>query len=87
MKKYIVIEIQTNTDGTIGNLVSAYDTRNEAESHYHSVLASAAVSTLPVHSAVILTSEGRTICSQCYKHVEEPTAPEYIEFHDTTGEE
>ena len=66
--KYIVIEIQTNTDGTVGNIVSSYDTRNEAESHYHSVLASAAVSALPEHSAVMITSEGKMCCSQCYKH-------------------
>jgi hypothetical protein len=85
--KYITIEIQTNADGSVGNLVYAFDSRNEAESKYHAILASAAISTLPEHSAIIITSEGKALCSQCYKHIEEPTVPEYIEFHDTTGEE
>lgn len=66
--KYIVIELQTNTDGTVGNLVWAYDTRQLAEQKYFLVLSAAAVSALPVHAAVLLTSEGRMIYSQCFKH-------------------
>lgn len=66
--QYIVIEIQTNADGTVGNLVYSYTDRNEAERQYHLILASAAVSELPAHSAVMLTNDGRCIMSQCYKH-------------------
>ena len=66
--KFIVIELQTNGDGTVGNLVTAHDTRNEAESAYHSVLAAAAISALPRHAAVLLTSEGTLIDSRCYEH-------------------
>lgn len=66
--KYIVIEIQTNADGTVGNLVWSYDTRNLAEQQYFLVLSSAAVSDLPVHAAVLMTSEGHTIYTQCFKH-------------------
>lgn len=69
--KYIVIELQTNTDGTVGNLVYAYDDRLQAEQKYHLILASAAVSALPSHAAVILTSDGRMVASQCYRHGEE----------------
>ena len=47
---YLVIEIQTNTDGTVGNLISAYTERNLAEQKYYTVLAAAAVSTLPTHA-------------------------------------
>ena len=65
---YIVVELQTSTDGTVANLVTAYTDRNEAEQKYHLVLSSAAVSTLPAHAAVLLTSDGRTLASQCYKH-------------------
>lgn len=68
---YIVIELQTNTDGTVSNLVYAYTDRNEAEQKYHLVLSSAAVSSLPAHAAVLLTSDGRMLASQCYRHVEE----------------
>lgn len=66
--KYIVIEIQTNVDGTVGNLVYSYDNRNDAESKYHAVLSAAAISTLPVHSATLLTNEGFTLANECYKH-------------------
>lgn len=68
---YIVIELQTNNDGVVGNLVYSYTDRNQAEQKYHLVLASAAVSTLPAYAAVLMTSDGRTLASQCYKHVEE----------------
>ena len=68
---YIVIEIQTNSDGTVGNLVNAYADRMQAEQQYHTVLASAAVSALPVHAAVLLTNDGRLIASQAYHHGED----------------
>lgn len=66
--KYLVIEIQTNADGTVGNIVTAHDTRNAAESAYHSVLASAAISQLPMHAASLLASDGTLIDSRCYEH-------------------
>ena len=67
---YIVIELQTSSDGTVGNLVYSYTDRNQAEQKYHLVLASAAVSQLPAYAAVLLTSDGRMIASQCYRHEE-----------------
>ena len=69
--KYIVIELQTNQDGTVGNLVYSYDDRLQAERQYHLILASAAVSELPTHAATILTSDGRLVANQCYRHPEE----------------
>ena len=66
--KYLVLEIQTNADGTVGNLVTAYDTRNEAESAYHTVLAAAALSSIPCHAAVLLTSEGFTLEYRKYEN-------------------
>ena len=66
--KYIVIELQTNSDGTVGNIVTAYDSRDEAESHYHTVLAAAALSTLPTHAAVLMASDGGYIDAKCYRH-------------------
>ena len=68
---FIVIELQTNNDGTVSNLVYAYTDRNEAEQKYHLILSSAAVSALPAHAAVLLTGDGRMIASQCYRHEEE----------------
>lgn len=68
---YIVIEIQTNADGTVGNIVTKYDNLPEAEAKWHSILAFAATSTLPVHSAVILDSDGMTMAQRSYRHKQE----------------
>ena len=51
--KYIVIELQTATDGSVANIVTVKDTRNEADSTFHSILAAAALSNLPSHAAVL----------------------------------
>ena len=66
--KFIVFEIQTNQDTTIGTLVNAYDDRNQAEQKYHLVLSSAAVASLPAHAAVLMTSEGQVIERKVYHH-------------------
>ena len=59
-------------------------TRLKAESKYHEVLAAAAISELQSHSATLLTADGRSIMSQCYKHAlpaqeeEETEEPEEV---------
>lgn len=79
MNQFYIIEIQQYANGEFGHIVHfAYDenattARLKAESKYHEVLASAAISELPQHSATLLTSDGRAVMSQCYKHVIEPT--------------
>ena len=65
--KYIVLELQTNTDGSVGTLINSYDEQPQAESKYHSVLAAAAVSTIPCHACVLLASDGRQLESKAYK--------------------
>ena len=65
---YLVLEIQTNTDGTVGNLISSYTERNLAEQKYYTVLASAAVSTLPIHAVALLTNDGQPIMHAVYRH-------------------
>lgn len=67
---FIVIEIQK--DVTAATLVSTHDTRNEAENKYHTVLAYAAVSSLPKHSAVLMDENGITLKHESYFHEEEP---------------
>jgi hypothetical protein len=75
--KYLVIEIQTNTDGKIGILTFSYDDRNEAESKYHAVLAAAAISALPMHTCDLIQADGILLARQSYVHEqaaeEEPT--------------
>lgn len=66
--KYIVVELQKTSEGVVGNSVFAFDTLAEAEAKYHLVLSYAAVSTLPVHSAVLVSEEGFPVAYKCYKH-------------------
>ena len=66
--KYIVIEMQKNAEGMVSNLVTAHDTLAEAESKFYTILASAAINDVPVHSAIIVSEEGFPVKHQCYKH-------------------
>lgn len=65
---YIVIELQKNKDGVVSNIVTDHASMAEAESKYHSILAAAAVSKVPVHSAIIVSEEAFPVKNQCYKH-------------------
>ena len=67
---YIVIEIQAD-DSTAATIVNNYTDRNLAEQKYHNVLAAAAVSAVPVHSAVMLSGDGTRIKGETYRHSEE----------------
>lgn len=69
---YIILETQTNKDGTLATLVTSYEDKNQAESKYHQVLSAAAISTLPRHSAFMLTDDGYTVKSECYMYEEAP---------------
>ena len=70
---FIILELQINSDGSVGSLVNKRDTRDEADSVYHSILAAASVSNIPVHSAVLLTADGRFVASETHRH--DDTAP------------
>ena len=66
--KYIVLEIQTNADGSVGTLTYAFDDQNQAESKYHQVLAAGAISELPMHSAILITNDCTMLKSDVYYH-------------------
>lgn len=66
--KYIVIELQKNSDGSVGNLVYAFNTKAQAESKYYSVLSAAAVSTVPVHSAILIQEDAMPIAFKSFTH-------------------
>lgn len=72
--RYVVVELQTNTDGVVGNIVNAYDSIAEAEACYHTILAAAALSTLPKHAAIMFSNEGFPLKHECYTHVVESEA-------------
>ena len=63
---YIIMEIQNN--GSVSTLVDQFEDKNQAEAKFHTVLAAAAVSDVPVHSAVLMTDDGIWLRSECYKH-------------------
>ena len=63
---FIVMEIQKS--GSVATIVTPYETRNEAENKYHSILAYAAISDIPKHSAVLLNEEGEYIKHECFEH-------------------
>lgn len=77
MNQFYIIELQQYTTGEWGHIVHfAYDedpekARLKAESKYHEVLAAAAISELPSHSATLLGSDGRAIMNQRYLHITE----------------
>ena len=65
--KYIVIEIQKASDGSIGvPPINTYDSFFDAISRYHTILAAAAVSNVPVHTAVVLNQVGQQIAMDSY---------------------
>lgn len=66
---FIVMELQTNADGQLGNIITTHTDQAEAESKYYQILSYAAVSDVPIHTAMIITSEGLTLKSDCYQHV------------------
>ena len=65
---YIINEYQT-TNGTtaIVTPVTKVDL-HEAESAYHSKLASAAISNVEIHSVTLETEDGFQLKRECYKH-------------------
>lgn len=63
---YIVMEIQTNASGEVATLINQYEALNNAESKFHQILASASVSDIPVHTAVLMDEKGKTYRAEYY---------------------
>ena len=69
---YIVLEIQTMGVGQVAVLTPIIKaSRDEAESAFHSILSYAAVSSIPMHAAVLMTNEGVVIDRKAYVHEEQ----------------
>lgn len=66
---YIVMEIQANDLNTAVVPPITYTNLYEAESKFHQILASAAVSAVEEHTAVLLTSGGQVLRTECYHHI------------------
>lgn len=87
MTQYYIIELQKYADGSFGDIKHiAYDedpakARLKGESKFYEILSAAAISELPVHAAIMFTSDGVPVMHQKYTHVVvqeevEPEAPE-----------
>lgn len=85
MTQYYIIEIQQNKAGEYGHIVHyVFDenpdtARLKAESKYHEILASAAISETMKHSAIIISDEAFPVIFQCYKHTFEESEVETAE--------
>lgn len=69
---YFIIELQVNGNNG-ANIIKTVDTYEQAMSTYHTVLASASISSVNKHSCVVLDDEGRHISRECYVHIKEST--------------
>ena len=66
---YIILEIQEQTaGGTPATITYIESTLNEAMSKYHDILHYAAVSELFRHSVVVMTTDGKYVARESYKH-------------------
>lgn len=67
---YIVLEVQKYLDGTgaIVNPIPTFDTLPEAESCWHSKLAAACISPVPIHTVILMDDDANTIRRETYLH-------------------
>lgn len=66
--KYLVLEIQVNSNGSVGNIVNAYETFETAESAFHQIVSFAVISNLPKHTVVLLDDNGAVYDVKSYIH-------------------
>lgn len=65
---FFVIELQRTDSDNVPYLITAHKTKDEAEQKYHLVLSAAAVSEVPIHSAVMIDDSGISIKNETYVH-------------------
>lgn len=71
---YYVIELQTNADGTTGNLVYAYNNRADADDKFLATAWAAVKSAVMIHAVAMIDSHGRQVREpECYVHPVEVT--------------
>ena len=68
MNNFYVIEIQTNHDGTSGNLITGYADKNTSEDAFCQVRQSANDSTVMIHTVLWIDNRGKVLESACYVH-------------------
>lgn len=73
---YVVLEMQTYADGTTASLVDSFADKKLAEQKYHTALSYAAVSGLPMHTVMMVTSTGSHMKEEHYPDQEAEPEPE-----------
>ena len=82
MTQFYIVEIQQYANGDFGHIVHwAYDdnpdrAREKADSKFYEVLSACAISELPLHSAILFSTEGFPLDHKCYKHEVAPVVPD-----------
>lgn len=66
---YIIQEIQTNNGQTALLPAITKSDKNGMESAFHSILASAAISTVDVHTVVVVDEHGNMVKREYYEHL------------------
>ena len=74
---YIVLEVQKNLDntGVIVAPIPTFDNLPDAESCWHMKLASACISSVPVHTVILIDSDANVIRRETYVHKVEQIDP------------
>ena len=67
MEKYIVIELQKNGD-VMSNIVTSYDTLQDAQYKFYSTAAYASISEVDKHSIALLNEDGFPIERVVFEH-------------------
>lgn len=65
---YIIHEMQTTGNQTALVPALTYTDRNQADSAYHTALAAAAISSVPIHTVLMVDEHGNTIKCDYYEH-------------------
>ena len=73
---YIVTEIQVMPEGQVASITNAYPDERQALSRYHQALSAAAVSGLPIHSAIMYDERGFYLRSDYFETVQPEPEPE-----------
>ena len=69
---YIILEMQTNGNTTAVVPPTTKEDYDEAQSVWHSILASAAISSVEKHTAMIIGEDGEVYENRCYYHSPPP---------------
>ena len=65
---FVAIEIKSKEDGSMEVSTFKKETEELGKQAFHSIMASAAVSTHPIHTGILLDAYGNTLRKESYTH-------------------